>query len=152
MDCDFNNDAMICPICGFKAGGRDWHKNCTGPESTGPPRPTPIPPLGYGPGGELKNLFASYRLTGAQGCGCDQYAEQMDRWGVEGCREHRAEIVARLEAARGQLGWTEHLIATAHALKQVVAGGFVPSTTDPCGSLVDEAIRRAQAKQDKESG
>jgi len=28
IDCDFDNDAMTCPRCGFKAGGRDWHKNC----------------------------------------------------------------------------------------------------------------------------
>jgi hypothetical protein len=26
--CDFDNDAMTCPRCGFKAGGRDWKKNC----------------------------------------------------------------------------------------------------------------------------
>lgn len=31
MDCDFDNDAMTCPRCGFVAGWRDWHKNCTGP-------------------------------------------------------------------------------------------------------------------------
>ena len=28
INCDFDNDAMTCPVCGFKAGGRDWRKNC----------------------------------------------------------------------------------------------------------------------------
>ena len=30
MDCDFDNDGTTCPRCGFKAGARDWRKNCKG--------------------------------------------------------------------------------------------------------------------------
>jgi hypothetical protein len=29
-NCDFDNDDTTCPRCGFKAGGRDWRKNCLG--------------------------------------------------------------------------------------------------------------------------
>lgn len=28
-NCDFDNDAMTCPQCGFVAGGKDWKRNCT---------------------------------------------------------------------------------------------------------------------------
>jgi hypothetical protein len=30
-DCDFDNDDIRCPYCGFVAGGRNWRKNCQGP-------------------------------------------------------------------------------------------------------------------------
>jgi hypothetical protein len=35
MDCDFDNDAMTCPACGFKAGARDWRRNCAAAKKPG---------------------------------------------------------------------------------------------------------------------
>ena len=32
IDCNFDNDAMACQVCGFVAGGRDWRRNCPGTE------------------------------------------------------------------------------------------------------------------------
>lgn len=31
MDCDFNNDAMTCPQCGYVASSKDIHRNCKKP-------------------------------------------------------------------------------------------------------------------------
>lgn len=43
MDCDFNNDSLTCPRCGFNVGkiggARDWRLNCAGVPITPPPPP-----------------------------------------------------------------------------------------------------------------
>jgi hypothetical protein len=38
MNCDFDNDAMTCPRCKFKARGRHWKRVC-GAAQHGPQRP-----------------------------------------------------------------------------------------------------------------
>jgi hypothetical protein len=45
-----------------------------------------------------------------------------------------------LEKKRAELGWTEQLSAAATML----TGDFIRNPLDACGSLVDEAIRRAE--------
>ena len=47
-----------------------------------------------GPGTELKKLIP--KLLKFSGCNCNDYARQMDRWGVKGCQIRRASIVAHL--------------------------------------------------------
>ena len=47
-----------------------------------------------GPGSELKKLIP--KLFGGGGCGCNDYAKKMDRWGVAGCESRFDEIVAHL--------------------------------------------------------
>lgn len=70
----------------------------------------------------------------------------MDEWGAAGCREHRAEIVGWLQEAREKYGWSSRLTA---GLRSVTSGlVFRIRLTDPLGSLVDEAIRRAEATRD----
>lgn len=39
MICDFDNDAMTCPRCHFKAGGRTWRRMCAG--AAGDPKRPP---------------------------------------------------------------------------------------------------------------
>lgn len=92
-----------------------------------------------GPGTELKKLLAELGLTGAQGCGCNSKAAQMNRWGVEGCRERAEQIADWLREARGKATWGE----TIRAAVAVVSRGLAVDPLDVEGSLVRIAIERA---------
>src|SRR5688572_10164657 len=69
-------------------------KSQAGPDE----RPTVSVP--DGPGTELAKLFAAAGASSDQ-CGgiCRQWRDQMNLWGVEGCRQHRQEIIDRIETA-----------------------------------------------------
>lgn len=114
--------------------------------ATGGPGPRPLAPGAAtpqpagGPGTELKKLLAALGLK-AGDCACESRALRMDREGAAWCRANRAEIVAWLDAERKRRGWWEAAKAAARA----VAGDFMPNPLDPLGSLLDEAIRRAEA-------
>lgn len=95
-----------------------------------------------GPGTELKSLLALLGFGEAGSCGCGDKARQMDRWGVAGCREHRDEIVAWLTEQQGKQGWKAQVLAGVRAAQ----AGLWLNPLDPAGSLLDEAIRRAEAK------
>lgn len=135
IDCDFDNADLTCPRCGFNVGkiGGDasWRMNC---------------PLGAGspaPGTHLHLLISELGGKPTSGCGCTAYAQQMDSWGVEKCREQRAEIVEHLRKAYKGTSYAELTKAIA---KSVTSGlAFKLNPLDPLGSLVDEAIRRAEA-------
>lgn len=62
----------------------------------------------------------------------------MDRLGVAGCKANRAELVDRLRKL-----YDEEEVAAALSRQWV---GFPIDRADVFGSLVDEAIRRAEAK------
>lgn len=97
----------------------------------------------HGPGTELKQLLIS---LGFAVCGdCGHRAIYMNLWGIEGCIEHREEIVGWLREQQKNASWA----ALWKAALASVTADFRPSITDPAGSLVDEAIRRAKEKQDK---
>ena len=51
-----------------------------------------------GPGTVLHGLFTTLGFKQGGGCGCAEMQAKMDVWGVEGCREHQAEILDFLEA------------------------------------------------------
>jgi hypothetical protein len=65
-------------------------------------------------------------------------ANEMDRLGVAGCKEHRDELVARLRKL-----YDEEEVAAALSQPGL---GFPVNRADLFGSLVDEAIRRAEAR------
>lgn len=81
------------------------------------------------PGSELKNLLAEWGVSTEEGCGCEGKSHQMNVWGVDGCKQNRAEIVEWLQAAAAKKGWLASLAAAVAS-----------------GSLVDEAIRRAESQ------
>jgi hypothetical protein len=136
--------------------GCKWHKGtdptphphyrifakCTGVTDAG----ELLPPLGF-PGTKLTALLSSLGAAANSSCQCKAKAEQMDRWGVNGCREYRAEIVAWLKDSYSGLSWAEIAKAGAAAL----ASGLVLKLNplDVCGSLVDLAIEQA-AKETNE--
>jgi hypothetical protein len=69
----------------------------------------------------------------------------MDRWGVAGCKQHREQIIEWLREGAPRWKWTDHLAAAA---KAVITGyAFRLNAADPFPSLVDEAIRQAEAKE-----
>lgn len=136
--CDFDNDAMTCAGCGFKANDRTTAKNCHAP---GKPRR-------YGPGTHLKMLLASRGqhaklATNKTSCGCDELANQMDSWG-QMVGEHREEILEQLNAARSEMTWLEILTAAVTGNDE-----FIPNPLHAdglAGAFLDEAIRRANAE------
>lgn len=78
------------------------------------------------------------------GCQCAAHAAQMDAWGVAGCREHRSEIVEWLRQGYDASNWNSVVRAAVSLIKT----DFI-SFTDPLGSIVDEAIRRAKIKEEE---
>lgn len=98
-----------------------------------------------GPGSELGALLKS---LGIRGCGldCEGYSRKMDAWGPQGCREHRQEIIDRIKRKRAASTWANSVKA---GLLAVVTGlAFRIDVDHPIEWLVDEAIRRAEEKQD----
>jgi hypothetical protein len=123
MDCDFNNDAMTCPRCGYKAGGRDWRKNCLGPSG------------GSEPGTELQKLIKELGFDESLGCGCAAEVNRMNSIGPARCREQIDSIVAKLEENQKLASWWQ--LAKA-GVKAATMGIF------SVRQLVEEAVRRAE--------
>ena len=110
------------------------------------PKPAMQPwPLDHGPGTELKALIASLGINPSPSCDCNAKAEQMNVWGVEGCKQRREEIVQGLRDNAPRWGWKDKLKAAALATVKGIA--FKLDLSDPYGSLVDLAIRQAEEKE-----
>ncbi len=86
-------------------------------------------------------LLASLGVVTTNACSCKGRAKQMDQWGVQGCRSNRDEIVKWLQEEQDKRGWA----ATLSAAVMIAVNGLPLNPLDPMGSLVDEAIRRAEA-------
>jgi hypothetical protein len=101
-----------------------------------------------GPGTELKAIFAELGIYPRRACDCNRRAEEMDRLGVEGCRAGREEILGWLRHQQAARSWADKI---AHAFTAGTA--LVRGRTswlrldDVAGSLLDEALRRAEAKE-----
>jgi glycosyltransferase involved in cell wall biosynthesis len=68
----------------------------------------------------------------------------MDAWGTDGCRQRRNEIAAEMRENAKTVSWFQKVRAAALAVKAGLAWSLNPA--DVFGSLVDEAIRRAEAR------
>lgn len=117
-------------------------------------------PLGYGPGTEMFNMLKDIGVTDKPGCTCKATAEQMDRWGVAGCREPEnfKWILEQVNANAANWKWSEYL---AIAAKNVLnpSSWKLAWTIDPLNihrSLIETAINLAEQKMscnsDCESG
>lgn len=87
-------------------------------------------------------MLASVGIEPGPGCPCRDMMRKMDRWGITGCREHRGEIVMHVQEQMQNRSWRERLTAAARATASGLA--FQLNPLDIPGSLVDEAIRRAE--------
>lgn len=94
-----------------------------------------------GPGGHLKAIIATLGINPAPSCECNAKARTMDTWGVAKCKENRNTIVGWLRDGAPKWGWIDTIKAAAAAVTTGLA--FKLDLLDPFGSLVDEAIRRA---------
>ncbi len=106
-------------------------------------------PVGHGPGTELKAALKSLGIEPTASCDCNSKAEQMDRWGVEGCRERREQIIGWLREGSDRWGWSAKLGSAAKAVLSGLA--FKLNPLDPYPGLVDECIRRAAKQEAKEA-
>lgn len=90
-------------------------------------------------GTELTSLLSALGLGGLSSCTpCALMANEMNSWGISGCREHRDEILIRLRQAYQDLGWGHVLKAAGRWLRTP----FKLNPKDPAPGLLDEAIRR----------
>jgi hypothetical protein len=103
--------------------------------------PADAPPAVPGPGTELAKLIATLQLRAKDCSSCSGMIAQMNVWGVDGCRAHRAEIVEQLDRNYHKLTWAEVLAAASSAIATLLALKINP--LDISGSLVDLAIDQA---------
>lgn len=81
-----------------------------------------------------------------QGCNCPALLKEMNGLGPDGCRRDRERLVAALVENAKKYTWGEKFVA---AVKAVVTGlAWQIDLTDPYGSLLDEAIRRADTTRE----
>ncbi len=98
---------------------------------------------GHGPGSQLWKLLESLGVKHTNSCSCISRAEQMNAWGVAGCRDHRDEILGWMREGQDQFGWRDKLTAATRAVTTGLA--FRLNPLDPFPGILDEAIRRAEA-------
>jgi hypothetical protein len=115
-----------------------------------PPRKIWLWPPGFGPGTEMFEMLQEIGVMERPNCSCKSTALQMDRWGVEGCREeHNFKwILDQVNHNAVNWSWAEKLqIAATAALDAKnwkLAWRLNP--LDLNRSLIEEAIRRAELK------
>lgn len=99
----------------------------------------------FGPGTELTVILKDLGAPAEKCASCVSFAHVMNLWGVAGCKAKRETIVARLNDQKTKRGWT---FTAGAVLKAVTTGlAFSINPLDPIGSIVDEAIRRAEVKE-----
>lgn len=118
-----------------------------------------------GPGTELTLIMESLGVNASPGCDCKKKARSMDMWGVVGCKANRDVIVGWIKENKARWGWGDKLDYAATKQTEIpekksvfdkvaviwktVTTGliFKINAFDQEGSLVDECIRRAEAKE-----
>jgi len=121
-----------------------------------------------GPGSELKKLLATLGIDHSWCESCSQRRQQMDAWGVQGCREHLEQIVEWLKQAETKAATVaaqlkaknEKREATPkdiererHAMQRAATWNALKTCTwvnplDPHRSLVLKAIEAAEGTGD----
>jgi len=98
-------------------------------------------PVG-GPGTELGKLLSDIGIVPNSTCGCKQLSADMDKMGAANCRLNMDRIVEAITKNQKGWGWAEQLAAAAKALR----AGYLTIK-----SMVEEAIKRTEANQKKDS-
>lgn len=97
---------------------------------------------GIGVGSQLWRLLSSLGIEHREDCECLTWAERMNAWGPEGCREARQEIATHMRDSAKSYGWGAKLGAAAMAVATGLA--WRVNLSDPYGSILDEAINLAE--------
>ena len=148
-------DGLLAAVQAFLASdlGDDWFIASHSPHQYGltvlarlpedrPAQPILLWPPGHGPGTELKRILKSLGIEPSPSCDCRARADQMDMWGVAGCRDNRTQVITWLRDGHARWGWKDKLAAAARAVQNGLA--FKLNPLDPFPSLVDEAVQRAE--------
>lgn len=98
---------------------------------------------GQGVGSQLWRLLEALGIQHTESCPCLEWAERLNLWGIEGCRLARREISEHLRRSAREYGWAQLANAARLALATPLAWRL--DLTDLYGSVLDEAIRRAEA-------
>jgi hypothetical protein len=108
-------------------------------------------PPGFGPGTEMFEMLKDIGVTDKPNCTCKATANQMDMWGVEGCRnpQNFQWILNQVNANAANWKWTEYLAIAAANVLNPSSWKFAWSI-DPLNihkSLIETAINLAEKKQ-----
>lgn len=130
-ECGDGRRLLVCDGCGIKRC-TEWRPDqikhyC---------RERPLKPPTHGPGTELKKIFDSLGIHPKASCQCAARMDEMNRRGVQGCLDTKAEILGWLQEAYGESSFSER--ATAGIL--AIANGY-PMTLS---GLLDLAIELAR--------
>ncbi len=93
-------------------------------------------------GSEVKELSRSLGFQPTKQCGCEKLRRKMDRLGVAGCRQEFASLAEQLREKYDATSWSDRAKASGWAVLTGLA--FALNPLDPIGSLLTEAIRRAE--------
>lgn len=87
-------------------------------------------------------------LKPPKGCSCHDLQLRMDVLGVDGCRKEFTELKAEISLNLDKWGWTEFFSNFATGLVKAISTGIAwrLNPIDPIGSLLREAIKRAEAR------
>ena len=97
IDCDFDDDDMVCRRCGRKAQTRTTKSNCA-------LKPEAIVTATARPGTELHDLLGRFGLTASGDCKCTSRAALMDANGCDWCEANIDEIVGWLRESAAERG------------------------------------------------
>ncbi len=105
-------------------------------------------PPGYGPGTEMFEMLKEIGVADKPNCTCKATANQMDIWGVEGCRieTNFNWIFNQVNQNAANWSWSEKLAIAAQASLNPAnwSLAWTINPLDVYGSLIREAIRRAE--------
>ena len=106
---------------------------------------------GFGPGTEMFQMLKELGVSDKPNCTCKATAEQMDRWGVEGCRDPKnfEWILNQVNQNAANWKWSEYLAIAAANVLNPSSWKFAWSI-DPLNihkSLIETAIDLAEKKQ-----
>ena len=155
MICDFDNEAMTCPRCNFKAGGRHWKRMCSA-VPRGPKRP-PMPPL-FQRLANFSRAAIAHALSGNPTCSqaqiderlaicraCEKFKPDTDRPDLGVCTHSKCGCkVRREEKYLNKLAWADQEcpLGKWKRVDQSAVGGASEPTSGgasaPAGGGMDE--------------
>lgn len=97
-----------------------------------------------GPGTELAGIIKELRQKQSAGCGCAAMRREMNKLGVDGCRQERDRLAGKLRTKLAKLGFSEKVRAALATAMTGIARKI--NWLDPCPGLIDLAIERATVR------
>lgn len=98
---------------------------------------------GNGVGSQLWKLLEELGVKHTPNCPCLTWAERMNKWGPEGCRQQEKAITRHMKSSAKNYGWGD----IAQVISKAARSGliFKINPVNIYGSLLNEAIRRAES-------